>query len=66
MQVIHVAVRFSRTINLGNYESARLEAESEATLEEFEDPLDVQRQLATRLRAEVEGELGAMFNRTVH
>lgn len=50
MKVIEVAVNYGETVNIGNYESRRVDYYARATLDPGEEPEVVRRQLLLDLR----------------
>lgn len=55
MNIRQISVRYARTINLGNYESARFECEMTGELDEYnrEDPEEVAKELRDLAREQV-------------
>lgn len=58
MKITSVKVSYGRTINMGNYESLRLEYTSEAIIAPDEDPSEVTNGLRVALRTDLHDGLG--------
>lgn len=54
MKITELRIGFARTVNLGNYESARVEASVTAAIEEGDDMAQVRTALQTDLRLALE------------
>ena len=58
MEITTVRVSYGRTVNMGNYESLRLEYQAEANLSPGENAEDVIQHLRKNLRADIETGIG--------
>jgi len=57
VRVTKISLRYGRTVNLGNFESVKVECEIEAEIEEGDDPASARKVLHEQVKADVREQL---------